>query len=131
MTQVSPFSVKNNTLYVKGTPVTFRYKLGNFASFLEVDGIAIVVLYVHGIELIETLDYRRNVYALDKNGHIIWRIQPTTTTEQGIEKETFIGVAIERGFLSVATHRCDGFGYQGVYKLNLKDGTIQFHSWDK
>ncbi|MBW4590127.1 hypothetical protein G7B40_039835 [Aetokthonos hydrillicola Thurmond2011] len=114
------YRITNNRLYVNDTLVPFKYPVDDRET-IQVEDLLLVVLYTGafpegfiGLKRGDE-DYGRNVYAVNKDGKIVWRIQ------RDVWSDTVIGLTVhEDGAIVIGTDM-DRF-----HLLNLADGTTTY-----
>ncbi len=110
------YLVEGNTIVLNNKKtITFDYPINN-KEVLEIDGLIIVVL-----EIPPRINYNNNVFALNINGEIIWRVN--FKKEQLFyqrENCSFIGVLLNKEGQLILFNWCDT-----AFIINPKNGEIQ------
>lgn len=114
------YRITNNRLYINDTLVPFKYPI-DAGETIQVEDLLLVVLYTGafpegfiGLKRGDE-DYGRNVYAVNKDGQIVWRIQRDSYGDSvgriSVDEDgtIFIGTDMDR-----------------FHILNLADGTTTY-----
>ncbi|MBW4590133.1 hypothetical protein G7B40_039805 [Aetokthonos hydrillicola Thurmond2011] len=114
------YRIINNRLYVNDTLVPFKYPVDPEIS-IQVNNLLLVVLYTAvfpegfiGLNPGDE-DFGRNVYAINKDGKIVWRIQ------RDVWGDTVIKISVHQDGIVVIGTDLDRF-----HVLNLADGTTTY-----
>ena len=109
------YSVRGNTIVLNnGKTINFDYPIFE-KEVIDIDGIIIVVL-----EIPPRINYNNNVFALNLNGEIIWRINFTKEQLFSQEKNcSFVGAFLNKEGQLILFNWCDT-----AFIINPKNGEI-------